>query len=147
MSLYSKVHLKDSIAARLLKVVFTIYLVIAVNVTLIHMVVEYYHTKNNIRQELKLFQKTFEASLARSLWSLNAGQMHSTLKGIVEMPVIVGVKIVNKKEEIFDAIGMMFNKKGEMVSFNQESNRILINENKSFSELLKWISKPRGAMN
>ncbi len=137
MSLHPKVHLKDSIAARLLKVVFTIYLVIAINVTLIHMVIEYYNTKNTIQQELRIFQETFEASLARALWSLNASQIHSTLQGIVQVPIIVGVKIVDKKEEVLDALGIALNQKGERGAYNQESDWILIKEPPFFSELFE----------
>lgn len=61
----SKVHIKNSITAQFLKIVFSIYLVIALTVTAFHMAAEYYHVKNTILGELEIVQKTIESGIAR----------------------------------------------------------------------------------
>ncbi len=99
------VPLKHSIATRLLKVVFSFYLILATAVTVGHMIAEYMHTRNRVLQELVILEKTFQPSLEQALWELNKAQLHSTLKGIMELPNIVGVQIVNPKGELLGEMG------------------------------------------
>ena len=47
------IHLKDSIATYLLRVVFGLYFVVAVLVTVIQLTSEYYHVKEAILQDLQ----------------------------------------------------------------------------------------------
>ncbi|MCP3891961.1 MAG: PAS domain-containing protein [Desulfobulbaceae bacterium] len=91
----SSVNIKDSIATRLLRVVFGFYLVIAIGVTVGHMFMEYSYQKENIKHDLKDIQQTFERGLAIDLWQLSEEAILSTIDGMLEIPVIVGVKIQN----------------------------------------------------
>jgi len=59
----STIHVKDSIAAKMLKIVFSIYLLVAMLVTGFHMVAEYYNTKETIYDELKVIQRTIGTGL------------------------------------------------------------------------------------
>ncbi len=95
MNTDSPIPIQNSIATRLLKVVFSLYLVIAIGVTLGHMYLEYRHQKNYIRQDLKGIQITFEQGLALDLWQMDKKSLYSTVEGMLEIPVIVGVKIQN----------------------------------------------------
>lgn len=101
------VPLKDSIATRLLKVVFSFYLILATTVTVTHMVAEYMHTRNLVLQELVILEKTFQPSLEQALWEMNKAQLDSTLKGIMELPNIVGVKIVTPKGIMLGEMGQV----------------------------------------
>jgi PAS domain S-box-containing protein len=73
--------------------VFSFYLVIAIGVTLGHMVMEYRYQRNSISRDLKEIQKTFGRGLAIDMWHLNQESLLSTVAGMLEIPVIVGVKI------------------------------------------------------
>jgi PAS domain S-box-containing protein len=103
--LFPLVPLKDSIATRLLKVVFSFYLVLATSVTVGHMIAEYVHTRNLVVQELAILEKTFQPSLEQALWEMNKAQLQSTLKGIMELSNIVGVQIVNSKGNLLGEMG------------------------------------------
>jgi len=98
MSSNSRIPIRNSISTRLLKVVFSLYLVIAVGVTIGHMILEYRYQKDNIRQDLEDIQKTFEQSIALDLWNMNQKSLSSTLNGMLKIPAIVGVKIQNSSE-------------------------------------------------
>jgi PAS domain S-box-containing protein len=87
------IPIKNSIAARLLKVVFSLYLTFAVCVTLGHMVLEYHYQKESIHKDLENIQKTFEQGLAIDLWDMDQKSLSSTVEGMLNIPVIVGVKI------------------------------------------------------
>ncbi len=90
-----RIPIKNSIATRLLTIVFSLYLVIAIGVTLGHMFLEYRHQKDSIRQDLKYIQKTFERGLALDLWEMDQKSLYSTIEGMLDIPYIVGVKIIN----------------------------------------------------
>ncbi len=57
------------------------------------MAMEYCYQKNNISNELKDIQKSFEKGLAINMWQMNEESLQSALDGMMELPTIVGVKI------------------------------------------------------
>jgi PAS domain S-box-containing protein len=87
------VHIKNSLATKLLKAVFSIYIILAVILTLTHMAAEYYRTKQDIIQELKSIEKTYESSLAQVIWDGDLEQLQVMVEGIYESPIIIGVKL------------------------------------------------------
>ncbi len=97
--------LKDTIAARLLKVVFSFYLILAVTVTVAHIAAEYVHTRSLVLQELEILAQTFRPTLEQALWEMNNNQLQSTLTGIIRLPNIVGIEIVNPKGKYLGEMG------------------------------------------
>ncbi|KPA17167.1 multi-sensor hybrid histidine kinase [Candidatus Magnetomorum sp. HK-1] len=93
----NRIGIRNSIATELLRIVFGLYLVIAIGITLGHMVMEYSYQKKNISSDLEKIQKTFERSIAIEMWQWNQHVLHSTVEGMLEIPVIVGVKLQNMK--------------------------------------------------
>ena len=93
------VPIKDSIATRLLRVVFSFYLILVGAVTGSQVTAEYIHTKNLVLDELDILRQVFFPPLAQALWELNNKQLQSTLDGIVKLPDVVGVEVVNSKGE------------------------------------------------
>ena len=91
------VPIKDSIATRLLRVVFSFYIILVVAVTGSQITAEYIHTKNLVLEELEILRLVFLPPLARALWELNDKQLQSTLDGIVMLPDVVGIEVVNSK--------------------------------------------------
>jgi PAS domain S-box-containing protein len=87
------VTVKNSLATKLLKAVFSIYIVLAITLTAIHMGAEYYQTKQDIIKELKALQRTYESSLAQVIWDGDLDQLQVMVEGIYESPLIIGVKI------------------------------------------------------
>lgn len=116
----SKVHVRDSIVTKLLKVVFSIYFSITVIITSIHLVAEYNHTQNSVLQELEVIQQTFQASLSKSLWDMNLEQLKPIFQGMVKFPSVIGVKIENEKGLIIGSGGMIINDQGQTVLINDQ---------------------------
>ncbi len=107
------IDVKNSIATKLLKVVFSVYLVIAIGVTVGHMFMEYRYQKNNIKNDLEDIQKSFEKGLAVNMWQMNQESLSSTFEGLMKIPAIVGVKIRNA-DGIDVALGGIINQ-GELI--------------------------------
>ncbi|MCG8684594.1 MAG: hypothetical protein MI892_06945, partial [Desulfobacterales bacterium] len=93
MQVTSQVRLKDSIATKLLGYVFSIYLVVSVIVTAVHMVSEYRRVETNVNQDLKTVYFNSNPTMALAFWEADRDQINSILDGMVRSPVILGVKI------------------------------------------------------
>lgn len=84
---------KKRLANRLLKSFFSIYLVIAVLITLTQMFGEYQRTQNHIKTLLASTETIFSDSLTTAVASLDSKQLNTSLNGILKMPAVVGIKI------------------------------------------------------
>lgn len=134
MTSVSNFHIKDSISTQLLKMVFGVYLIIAVAVTLFHMVAEYYNMQESILDDLKVFRKTFEPSLAESLWKFDEKQTRATLKGMLNIPIIVGATVEDTDSFSLGKMGLVLNREGQTVSVDYEGNQVPVTQ--EFSKLL-----------
>ena len=138
----SQVTFKDSIAAKLLKVVFGYYIIFALIVTLIQLGVEYYNVKDNVMKEVENLQTSFEGSLSEAIWTLNDAQLKSLLKGIWGNQVIVALRIDNYQKEKGDTQaleGWFIDRKGNYHIIDQEKEKSLppMKEG-AFSELILY---------
>ena len=84
------------LATRLLRVVFGFFLVVVICLTIVQMVIEYRYQENSIRKEFSNIQTSFEHVLAGQMWHLDENALRSTVEGIIELPVIVGMKIADE---------------------------------------------------
>jgi len=84
------------LATRLLRVVFGFFLVVVICLTIAQMVIEYRYQENSIRKEFSNIQTSFENVLAGQMWHLDEDALRSTVEGIIELPVIVGIKIADE---------------------------------------------------
>lgn len=119
-----KVKIKDSIATKLLKSVFGIYIVIAIVVTIIHIVVEFYHTRNCIIGELQTIYKTIEDGLALSLWDFDLTKTQSIINGGVILPSVTGIYVQDESGRI---VGIAGNVQQQESDNTQEGWRAILN--------------------
>lgn len=98
-----------SITTRLLSVVFSFYLVIAVSVTLVHIVSAYQETKSQVSDELAGFHDTFVEGVTNAVWELNQKQLESLITGALRVPTIVGAKVVDKQGNVLITGGLVKN--------------------------------------
>ncbi len=104
---------KNSLGRKLIKMVFSYYVVIAVTITITHMVTEYFYEENNIINELKLIEKSFHLPIENSLWNFNNEQLKRNATGIMMLPPIVAIVIKDEHQNILISKG---------ISINQQNN-------------------------
>ena len=112
------------LARTLMSKVFSYYVVIAAAVTLVQIVSEFRNSEKNLVDNLKLYQQTFSRTLASAVWVVDRDQIESTLKGMMEIPTIIGVairdefnqKILNSQGQVQDEEGNYVNVKGSEVT-------------------------------
>ena len=84
--------IEHSIARKLLIRVFSIYFIITIVITLIHMYEEYQYTKNSVYKEVVVLEKTFVTPLSTAVWNYNIDQRDILLKNIYGVSAISGEK-------------------------------------------------------
>lgn len=122
-----KNSLRDSIAVKLLRIVFSLYLSITVLMTLTQMFNEYLLEKNDVKHALQQTQLIFEANLVKALWDFSDEQVHANETGIMQMPAIVGVQIFDEIEKkIVVQKGFALNQQGKIIhSENKKTSAYL----------------------
>jgi len=85
--------LKHSIIRRLLIVVFSIYLLVTVTLTFLHMDFEYKFSEREVVASLKNIQAMVHDSLSQAIWEFNTPQLNSILHGLLSNQYVVGAKL------------------------------------------------------
>ncbi len=124
--------IRNSIVTHVLKAILAIYLVIVLTLTTIHLIAEYRYTKNNVIKELAGLEMTIRPALAQAIWDVNLSQTKSILNGLIKLPIIVGVKVNDHKNNMINQIGNIINKDGKEVTAqidgkfteNQQTNNL-----------------------
>jgi two-component system, sensor histidine kinase and response regulator len=88
---------RSSIATKLLIIVFSVYLLVAVSLTIGQMVMEYRYQKSSVEHDLKAIQQTYEKGLAIDIWQLDDESLSSIIEGMLKLPVVVGVRVRNAR--------------------------------------------------
>ncbi|MCP4121913.1 MAG: response regulator [Bacteroidetes bacterium] len=97
--------MSDSIATKLLRYVFSVYLLVAILVSFIHMVSEYRRVEKNVIEDLKIIYLNSNPTMAIALWEADIDQIRSLLNGMVKSPTILGVKISDLSGKYVRTIG------------------------------------------
>lgn len=84
-----------SIVARLFRVSFCLYVIIAIVLNVLLVGQEYTDTRAKIRHELEMYQKVFQASLANALWAMDISKLDALAAGIVAVPEIDALSITD----------------------------------------------------
>lgn len=122
------VPLKNSIATKLLKIVFSLYLVVTITVTLLHMVTEYQHTRRQVIDELQRIESVFKPALSRALWEMNYKQVRSSLLGLERLPAVIGFQVVDNKGNAIAMAGKIIKSDGTCILADEKGKETAIND-------------------
>lgn len=89
-----------SIAVKLLKTVFSLYIIVTVLSTCVHIYFDYSQRKAELLKELENIQVTFAPTLANSLWDFNKQQTIVSAEGIESLENITAVEVVDEDEGV-----------------------------------------------
>ncbi len=126
----SQLKLKDSIAAYLLKIIFGLYFIVTLIVTVIQLTSEYNQTKEDVFEEVRRLEQTFAPGLGALLWAFSDDQLLTLMQGMSQVAIIEGVKIQNIHSDEPLAIGTILDDQGNYALYNFEGNPIDIRNRK-----------------
>ncbi|MCP3850599.1 MAG: EAL domain-containing protein [Gammaproteobacteria bacterium] len=92
---------QSTLASQLLIRVFSIYLLIAIAVTALHMFWQYHDTKKLINQELIDTHTRVAPGLTKALWDYNEEQIYKTIKDMELLPFINTVYLIDQNGRIY----------------------------------------------
>lgn len=105
--------MKRSIAARLLRIIFGCYFLVTVVVTAFQLTAEYKHTRTRVEREIEAMQHTFGPGIADAMWRFNDDIMRGILAGMKELPIVVGIKVVDDQGKLVRAVGTVLDDQGK----------------------------------
>ena len=79
---------------RLLTTVFSLYICIALTVTLTQIYTEYHQKKYELKEEISHLYGLFEPLLTTALWDVNDENVRSIASSLTNYPAIVGIEIL-----------------------------------------------------
>lgn len=85
-----------NLSKKMLRVIFSIYLGVTFLITSTQFLTEYLITQDVISGELRQLEETVHGPISTSLWQYNQIQLNALVSGLVKMPVIEGVDIIDK---------------------------------------------------
>lgn len=90
----------NNLSQKMLRVIFSIYLGVTCLITSIQFLTEYLKTQDSIVKELIQLEKTISGPISTSLWQYNQNQMNSLISGLIKMPIIEGVDVLDGDNKI-----------------------------------------------
>ncbi|MBK7000620.1 MAG: GHKL domain-containing protein [Rhodoferax sp.] len=93
----------DSIAARLLRIIFGCYFVVTLVVTSGQLILEYRNAETRLAKEIQGMEQTFGSGIANIVWDYNSLMLHELLLGMMKLPSVSGIKV----ETAHDVMGTM----------------------------------------
>ena len=120
--------LKESLALRLLKIIFSIYLIITLIITFIQMGSEYQRESNNIKTILQATEAIFKDNLTMAAWTFDSQQLTASLSGIQKVPSIIGLQISNLdksptwNQDFPIRLGTTLNENNKIIHFNKSTS-------------------------
>lgn len=128
--------IKDTIAARLLTRVFYYYILVTITVTVIHMVADFRTTQSDTEMDLAVFQGSFQPGLAIALWNQEDLGLESSLAAMLQVPQIVGAKVLDGEGKQVGAIGEVLDDQGKSIVYVE--NKPLITKDVATFNRLFW---------
>ena len=102
-----KVKIRNSIATRLMRIVFSFYIVFALLITLAHMFIEYNYQKTDVNRSLVEFEPSIQSTLAMNIWHMDDISLSKTMTSIIKIPLIVGITVSDETGDIIAAEGLI----------------------------------------
>jgi diguanylate cyclase (GGDEF)-like protein len=88
-----------NLSQKMMRVIFSIYLGVTCLITGMQFLTEYLKTQDSISSELKQLEETVRGPISASLWQYNQTQLDVLIAGLVKMPIIEGVDVLDKHSQ------------------------------------------------
>ena len=85
-----------NLSQKMMRVIFSIYIGVACLITGAQFLTEYLQTQDSILNELKQLEATVRGPISASLWQYDYNQLDVLISGLMKMPIIEGVDILDK---------------------------------------------------
>ncbi|EGG93432.1 GGDEF domain-like protein [gamma proteobacterium IMCC1989] len=95
---------------RLIVTIFSLYFIIAVLVSVVHILFEYKNIRNQIELDLKSIHTSSANSLSAAIWNFNSEQVVKLVDGLLTLQFVSGVEIHHNNDGLNVAKGDVYNR-------------------------------------
>ncbi len=125
----SSLPLRETLGFKLMTVVFSVYFIITLTLTLSHMILDFRESRDELKKDLVSFVDIFAPALSHTLWNEDEEQIPPTIEGVMKVPGIIGVKIEDVDGDIVGGRGTILNKKGQTITIKSDGSRETVEDN------------------
>lgn len=101
---------KSALMKRLIVTIFSLYFIIAVLVSVVHILFEYKNIRNQIELDLKSIHTSSANSLSAAIWNFNSEQVVKLVDGLLTLQFVSGVEIHHNNDGLNVAKGDVYNR-------------------------------------
>ncbi|MFT5116484.1 MAG: diguanylate cyclase (GGDEF)-like protein [Kiritimatiellia bacterium] len=91
---------KSALMKKLIVTIFSLYFILAVIVSAVHILFEYNHIRNQIRSDLQSIYTSSADPLATAIWNFNSDQINNLVDGLLTLNIVSGVKVYKNVDEL-----------------------------------------------
>jgi len=132
----TRIARQHRLSTLLIKRIFGYYFLLVLVVTAVQLTVHYRHEKRSVMTVLESLPNTFGPGIATSLWTYNDRLLNSVLVGMVNIPMVTGVQVLDNNGREISAVGSVYDEAGKRVDFDKEGKPSLVPERPQFFENL-----------
>ena len=118
---YWELTLVRSLSIKLLAIVLTVYFILTILVTAVHVYIEYRHAQNEVYTVVEASENNFKHKLAFDLLNEDYEQLKTSAKSIIGLPHISGVVITSGQTDNIVSVGTISNDTGQEDNFISHS--------------------------
>lgn len=101
---------KSALMKRLIVTIFSLYFIIAVLVSVVHILFEYKNIRNQIELDLKSIHTSSANSISAAIWNFNSEQVTTLVDGLLTLQFISSVEIHHNTDGLNIVKGSVYNK-------------------------------------
>ncbi len=90
-------QLQKTLAFQLLKITFSIYLLITVSITSISMYAKWVQTEKFLQEDLSELSRSANKGITLAVWDIDYVQVDRIAEGLLDLPIVVGIAIKDQK--------------------------------------------------
>lgn len=97
---------RESLGKRLIFYVFSIYLLVAISVTLVQLGLEYFRVRDTLLTDITEISQTISPGISEQLWNFDNEGVHRSIQGIVKIEKVLGIQIFAESGGIVASVGL-----------------------------------------
>ena len=125
---------KPTLSRQLIGLILTLYLGIALTLTVLQLFSEFHNEKNNLGRQIEGLGETFRPTITEALWNYEEEQIFAALEGLHKSPEVFGISIKNIDSSVW-RLGYFITSQGE---YEQDYSNL----NMAFTKKTVDLSQP-----
>lgn len=97
---------RNSLGKRLIFYVFSIYLLVAIVVTIVQLGLEFFRVRDTLQTDIAEISRTIYPSLSEQLWNLDNEGVRRSVQGVVEIEKVLGFQVFNETGSLIASKGL-----------------------------------------